>query len=491
MAVKMEMARRHLRHFVKLFWAVIEPGTELIWGWPLDVVCDHLEAVTKGLIRDLVINIPPRHLKSTIVSVMWPAWEWLHDPAIRYLTASYDKNLATRDAVRSRRILNSPLYLALNKDQFGKQRFMLAGDQNVKSRYENDSTGHRICTSPSSSATGEGGNRIVVDDGHNVKEAQSDTQRGQVIEWWEQTMSTRRNDPKKDARIVIMQRLHEADLAGHCIEKGYEHVCLPLMFEAEHPHKSNTTLGFVDHRTKEGQLLMPERIGLPEVAQMMLDLGTYGFTGQMQQRPAPSEGGILKKGWFERFRAEPSLHDMDRVITSWDASFKGSDGSSSRRAELEAVKNLSFVVGQVWGIRGANSWLLAQVRGQWNIKKTMDEMLELRKLWPMATAHLVENKANGPAIETLLKDTIPGLLLVEPRGSKIQRAYAVAPYCEAGNVHIPLPGYAPWVGEFLHEIVTFPFARHDDQVDAMTQALIHEHVDEGARALRALEGMVG
>jgi len=487
--IQKEKARRHLRDFVKLFWPVLEPGTALIWGWPLDAVCDHLEAVSRGEIRDLVINIPPRFLKSTIVSVMWPAWEWLHAPGVRYLTSSYDKTLAVRDAVRSRRVISSPLYLELNQDEFGDQRFMLAGDQNVKSRYENNKTGHRICTSPSAAATGEGGNRIMVDDPHNVREAQSDDQRQQVIEWWEQTMSTRRNDPKRDSRVVIMQRLHELDLAGHCIEKGYEHVCLPLTYESKHPHKSRSSINFVDPRTTEGEMLMPERVGPKEAAQAALDLGTYGYVGQMQQRPSPSEGGLLKKGWFQRFDVDPDLSQVYRVITSWDCSFKGKERTA--RSELNAVSKRSFVVGQVWAIKGANSWLLDQVRGQWNIKETIDEMLAILKKWPMATKHLIEDKANGPAIETLLRDTIPGIDMIQPKGSKIQRVYAIQPLCEAGNVYLPTERHSEWIGDFIDEMVTFPFGRNDDQVDTMSQALIHEQVDEANASLRALEKMVG
>lgn len=487
--IEREKARRHLRNFVQLFWSVIEPGTELVWGWPLDAVCDHLEAVSRGEIRDLVINIPPRHLKSTIVSVMWPAWEWLHDPGVRYLTGSYDKQLAVRDAVRSRRIIGSPLYLELNMDEMGAQRFRLAGDQNVKSRYENNKTGHRICTSPSSAATGEGGNRIMVDDPHNVKEAQADDQRKQVIEWWEQTMSTRRNDPKKDSRVVIMQRLHEDDLAGVCIEKGYEHLCLPLTYESQHPFKSRSTLGFQDPRKREGEMLMPARVGPDEAAQAALDLGTYGYVGQMQQRPSPSEGGILKKGWFKRFDAEPPLAEFDRIITSWDLSFKGSD--KTKRSEMEAVKKRSWVVGVVLGSKGANTWILDLVRGRWDIKESIEQILLLHRKWPSATSHLIEDKANGPAVETLLRDSVRGINLVTPKGSKIQRAYAVAPILEAGNVHLGNPTHSPWVGEFLHEIATFPFGKTDDQVDALTQGLINEQVDETNASIRALERMVG
>lgn len=490
--IDLELSKRHLSDFVQQLWPVVEPGKALIWGWPLDAICEHLEAVTRGDIRNLIINVPPRFLKSTIVSVMWPAWEWLHDPKLRYLTASYDKQLAVRDAVRTRRLINHPIYARLNMGVDGKQRFVFAGDQNLKSSYENDKTGTRICTSPSSGATGHGGDRIMVDDAHNVKESESESQRKDVHDWWDKTMSTRRNDPDNAARVIIMQRLHEDDLTGHCLEQSiYDHLCLPLLYEEDHPHKSSTALSFVDPRRIEGQILMPQRTTPERVEEMKIELGTYGFVGQMQQRPAPSEGGIFQLAWFKLFQVEPAIDEFDRLYSTWDAAFKGADGKTGTRGEIAAIKNRSFVVGQLWGDIGANSYLLDEERGQWNILETLTAMLRMRNRWPAATAHLVEDKANGPALETLLKDKIPGLLLVNPRGSKIQRAHAVSPYCEAGNVYVPSPKYASWVSEWLHEVCTFPFGRYNDRVDAMTQGLIWSHVDGVQRSLRALEQMVG
>ncbi len=490
--IDLELGRRHLSDFVQQMWPVVEPGKELVWGWPLDAMCEHLEAVTRGDIRNLIINVPPRFLKSTIVSVMWPAWEWLHDSRLRYLTASYDKQLAVRDAVRTRRLINHPGYAAMNTGTDGKLKFIFAGDQNVKSSYENDKTGARICTSPTSGATGHGGDRIMVDDPHNVRESESESQRKEVHDWWDKTMSTRRNDPKTAARVIIMQRLHEDDLTGHCLEQNlYDHLCLPLLYENDHPHKSETALHFEDPRSIDGQMLMPKRIGPEQVPELRTELGTYGFVGQMQQRPAPAEGGIFQVSWFNQFETEPPVDSFDRMWTTWDASFKGKDGRGGLRYEIEAVKNLSFVVGQCWGSIGANSYLLDEERGQWNILETIAAMGRLRKKWPRATAHLVEDKANGPAIETMLRDKIPGLLLVNPKGSKIQRAHAVSPFCEARNVHVPSPRYAPWVSEWIHEICTFPFARYNDRVDAMTQGLIWAHVDTVQRSLRALDRMTG
>ena len=479
-----ELQTRSMHEFIKGAWDQIEPGRQFHDNWHIEAICEHLEAVARGQLNRLIINIPPRHMKSLTCGVAFPCWTWIHAPHKQFLFASYSKALSTRDNVKCRRLLTSPWY----QNNWG-DKFKLTTDQNQKARFENNATGYRIATSVGGSLTGKGGDRIVVDDPHNVREAQSDDQRNQVIEWWDQTMSTRRNDPKRDSRVVIMQRLHEEDLAGHCIEKGYEHVCLPLQYEAEHPHKSRTSLYLVDPRTTEGEMLMPARAGVAEAAQAVIDLGTYGYVGQMQQRPSPGEGGILKKSWFQRFDAEPATDSFDRIITTWDLTFKGKD--KSKRSELEAVKKRSWVVGLVLGSIGANTWMLDLVRGQWNIKEAMEEMLLLHSKWPKATGHIVEDKANGPAVETMLKDTIPGIVLVNPRGSKIQRAYAVAPIIEAGNVYVGTVRHSPWVGDFFREITTFPFGKTDDQVDALTQGLIHEQVDETMASLRALEKMVG
>lgn len=490
--IDLELAHRHLSDFVQQMWPVVEPGKELVWGWPLDAICEHLEAVTNGDIKNLIINVPPRFLKSTIVSVMWPAWEWLHDPRIRYLTASYDKQLAVRDAVRTRRLINHPNYIAMNLSEDGKLRFVFAGDQNVKSSYENNQTGTRICTSPSSGATGHGGDRIMVDDPHNVKESESEDQRNEVKTWWDKTMSTRRNDPKTAARVIIMQRLHEDDLTGHCLEtKIYDHLCLPLLYENEHPHKSSTRLNFEDPRSSEGHLLMPDRIGPEEAEEFKTELGTYGFVGQMQQRPAPAGGVIFQHAWFNQYDIPPSNDQFHRMWTTWDATFKGKENKRGMAAEIAAIKELSFVVGQCWGSIGSNSYLLDEERGQWNILRTIEAMLRMRENWTRATAHLVEAKANGPAIETLLRDQVPGLLLVEPKGSKVQRAIAVQPFCEAGNVWLPSKRLMPTIDDWKEEICSFPFGRYNDRVDSFTQGLIWAHVDTVQRSLRALQQMTG
>lgn len=203
-AVRWERDKRRaetsLYEFVKQSWHVVEPGVPFIASWHIEAICEHLEAVSHGEIRNLLINIPPRHSKSTIVSVMWPAWEWLADPSQKFLCASYAGVLAVRDNLKCRRLVQSPWY----QERWGTI-FALSGDQNAKQRFENDKTGYRLATSVGGTATGEGGSRLVLDDPHGAQDAQSDAMRESAIEWFDMVWSTRKNDPKHDAMVTIMQ----------------------------------------------------------------------------------------------------------------------------------------------------------------------------------------------------------------------------------------------------------------------------------------------
>src|SRR5262245_24549058 len=222
-----EFASRSLCEFVRQAWIVVEPATPFVTGWHIDAVIEHLEAVSKGQIRSLLINIPPRHMKSLLVSVFWPAWEWIRWPERRWLYSSYAATLSIRDSVKCRRLIESPWY----QQNWGNV-FALTSDQNTKGRFDNDRSGYRLSTSVGGAATGEGGDRIVCDDPHNVQEAESDSIRKATLDWWDVVMSTRVNDPKTSAKVVVMQRCHQQDLAGHLIEQGgWEHLVLPAEYE--------------------------------------------------------------------------------------------------------------------------------------------------------------------------------------------------------------------------------------------------------------------
>lgn len=388
-------------------------------------------------------------MKSLAVAVFWPAWEWIDHPERRWLFAAYAESLSLRDSIKCRRLIESPWY----QKRWG-DRFAMADDQNAKGRFENDKTGYRLATSVGGAATGEGGDRVVVDDPHNVKEAPSAAMRESVLAWWDQVMSTRLNDPKTGAKVIVMQRLHEADLSGHVLAQGgYEHLCLPAEYEGP---KMFTAIGWSDPRVEPGELLWPERFGAQELAEMKRALGSYGAAGQLQQRPSPAEGGIFRRDWWRFYDAPPAL--FDELIQSWDMTFKRADDND-------------FVAGQVWGRKGADCYLLDRVKERMGFVETQRAVRNLTAKWPDATAKLVEDKANGPAIIDSLGRDIGGLIPVEPDGGKEARAAAVSPMIEAGNVWLPSPKNAPWVTDFIEECAAFPNAAHDDDVDAMTQAL--------------------
>lgn len=478
--VEGEKLARSLRRYVDRAWHVVEPASPFIPNWHVDAICDHLEAVSAGQIRRLIINIPPRCMKSLNVAVFWPTWDWARHPERRWVFASYAQNLSFRDSVKCRRLIDSAWY----QERWGHV-YQLTGDQNEKRKFENDRTGHRIATSVGGTATGEGGDIIVADDPHKVDEVESELMLAEPVDWWDGTMSTRLNDPETGAFVVVMQRVHESDLVGHLLDRGgFTHLCLPMEYEPAHPF-----LWPDDPRTQDGELLWPERVGASAVTELKEALGSYRAAGQLQQRPAPAEGGILKRAWW-RWYGQPAGDDehdrgdvptLDGVIQSWDTAWKDKQTSD-------------YVVGQVWGWRGAERFLLRQVRARMNEPEVKREIRSLAA-WVAATFQdfdihpiLVEAANVGPDIVADLRRSLPGIQSRPAQGDKTQRAHAVAPQLEAGQVW--LPGYdersAPgWAQDLVTECAAFPNAAYDDQVDAMTQALLY------LRDRRRTEGEIG
>jgi len=472
--LRAEKARRNLHEFVVQAWPILEPATPFVNGIHVEAICQHLQAVTEGRIANLIINVPPGHAKSLLTAVFWFAWVWIDHPCTRWLFASYASSLSVRDSVRCRRLIESEWY-----QQNWGDRFQLCEDQNQKNRFENNCTGYRIATSVSGAATGERADIVVVDDPHSVDQAESETERRTAVEWFNGTMSTRLNDPATGHKIVIQQRLHEADLTGDLLRKGgFELLCLPAQCELE--RRCSTSIGWTDPRVEAGELLWPERITAAHLDSLKVSLGSYRYAGQYQQRPAPADGGIFKRHAWRYWRpahldlppvtvrmpdgraisipAVPVPAQFDNMIQSWDMSFKGTATSD-------------YVVGQVWGAKGADCFLMDQIREQMDMPATKAALRALTQRWPKAAAKLVEDKANGPAVIQELQHDIAGLIAVTPDGGKLARAHAVSPVVESSNVYLPHPAIASWVEDFLEEAAVFPSGRHDDQVDAMTQAL--------------------
>lgn len=483
-----ELCRRRLGRFIEEAWPLVEPSVPYSSGWHIDTICEHLEAVSAGELRRLLINIPPGHMKSLACSVFWPVWDWLTRPSRRWVFASYAENLSKRDSLKCRNIIQSHggLEEGTILQRLGYYRLLellgldwrLTSDQNEKLKYENSETGYRLATSVGGLGTGEGAEIFVVDDPHKADDVASDTKRQSVLDWLDGTISTRLRPPDVASMVVVMQRLHEDDVTGHLLEQGgYEHLCLPAEYEPSHP--------FVwpdDPRTEPGELLWPEVYDQAAVDELKVRLGSYRAAGQLQQRPAPAEGGILKRPWWTYYPAEwldaeewpEAAPPFDRIWQSWDTAVK------------EKTTN-DYCVGQLWASDGADRYLLRLVRGRWALTETIEQVRQMtawaEARWPGHAKHQkrVENKANGPEVIAALSGEIAGIVPVNPDTDKVARAEAVTPQIESGNVKLPgrpnidftgpHENCAAWVTDFVDECAAFPNGSYDDQVDAMTQAL--------------------
>lgn len=452
------LARQSLRAFVEWAWPILEPKTQFLPNWHIDLLCEYLEAVTAGEILRLVINVPPRSMKSLLVTVMWPCWEWFQRPSARYVFSSFAESLARHHSQARRRLIRTRQYRRFAPE------IGLTRDQQEKLEFHNTLGGIMVATSTGGSITGKGGNRLIIDDPHNPTQAESDAQRQQAIDFFRHTLSTRLDDPKRDAIVLVMQRLHTRDLTAVCLEQGFTHVCLPALAPSHttivFPRSGQTVVRELD------SLLWPERLGVAELAKQEQLLGTYGFAGQYQQSPVPREGGWFKLEWWRYWDQLPAR--FDDITLSWDLSFKEGEGHD-------------YVVGLALGRVGALVYVLDRFKARASFTETCQAIKQMVAKFPNARAVLVESAANGDAAVNTLQATIRGILLVTPEGGKKSRAAAVQPQIEAGQVLLPRPRFADgqlrieyaWVEDFAEKCSLFPKGEHDDDVDALTQALVY------------------
>ena len=454
--------RGGLLAFIRLGWSVVEPEGSFTDGWHIRALCSHLEKVMTGEIRRLLITMPPRHMKSLACAVFFPAWAWIQRPEMRFLFSSYSQDLSFRDSIACRNIIASDWYQARWGD-----RFKLSAAENQVHQFSNTKTGRRQATSVGAKGTGLGGSIIVVDDPHDVKKAESEEIRSKTTRWWDETMASRVNDPRTGAFIIIQQRVHENDLAGHVMKRRqrmpYTHLCLPAEFEPDHPHRWAG-----DPRVEPGELLWPEHMPRAELEELKESLGPFSVAGQLQQRPTPREGGLFKRRWFE------IASDLPPGTISW---VRGWDLAASVK---QIAKSSPDYTAQV---------LMGRVRhtGKFVIGEAMHWRCE-----PDEVRRLVRQKAETPAFGTPCKHVKisipqdPGQagkdqarqyatmlagwsVAIEPQtGDKATRAMGFAAQAAAGNVTIVA---GDWDLEaFLAELTGFPNAEHDDFCDAASSA---------------------
>lgn len=472
-----EIAEASLIEYAELMWPVLEPGRQMKRGWAVEAICDHLEAVTAGHIKKLLINVPPGMMKSLLTQVLWPSWEWgpKNMPWLRYVSAAYSQDLTVRDNRRAKQLIESNTYQALWGD-----RFSLTADQNAKVRYDNDHRGFRIATSVGGLSTGERGDRFIIDDPHNVKTAESEANLEGAAQWFTEAVPSRVNDLDESAFVIIMQRVHERDISGLVEEYGLPYTKLILPMEYEPSRSCHTVLKppgldpaeplgktFTDPRTTEGELLFPERFTATGVADLKKTLsswgGDYAIAGQLQQRPAPRGGGMFKR----EACGEPVDHVPAgaRRIRGWDIA-----GSTRKKSP--------FTVGLK----------LAEYKGTYYVEHVTRERKEIEEAEEhiVATAH-----EDGPGVKQSLPQdpgsagksqkahlgkALDGLdFTISPEsGAKEDRAIPVASQWNNGNVKLVK---GPWNDAFLNELGTFPRGHFKDQIDALSRAY-QEHVSK-------------
>ena len=472
--------------FVRQAFPIVEPQTPFVDGRHLRVICDHLEALAFGVIAKLLINIPPRFMKSLLVSVFFPAWVWgpFGDPGARFIYASYRERLSMRDSLRTRRIIESQWY----KDRF--PRVQLLSDQNEKLRFDNTLGGFRIASSIAGGNTGEGADYVFADDPHNAKKIWSEVEREGVIEWWDDVMSTRTGRWSTNRRGVIMQRLHEQDLSGHILttKPDYVHVFLPMEYDPGltpsrpgAPSLAQPSPLPTDWRTTPGALLWPERFDRQAVQDIKNGMTSYAYGGQFQQVPTPTEGGILKREWLRFW--EPPDEDFGPVV------LRGKDGQRLVRTprklpvEVESYaqswdftfkKRLEsdFVAGHVYAKAGVDAYLMDRVFDRLSFTETLQAFRDLTTLWPEAVSKYYEDAANGPAIEDTLRAEIQGIIAVSHGNEDLlARVHAITHIIESGHLYLPHPVMCPWVNELIEMLVAFPSGMHDDDLAAMVTYL--------------------
>jgi predicted phage terminase large subunit-like protein len=480
-----------LYEFVKQAWRHSEGDVPFVDGWHIGAVCEHLEAVTRREIRNLLINLPIRCSKSSIVSVLWPAWVWTTMPQEQFFYASYAASLALRDAVKSRRLILTPWYQRNWGDVF-----QLLRDQKAKSRYDNSENGYRLTSSVGATITGEGGSMLVVDDPNNAKEGESETLRESAKQWWDFSFSNRLNDPKTSCRVVVQQRLHESDISGHIMarESGaasvWTKLILPMEFETSRRSKTivlPSTKGkpWEDPREKEGDLLWPNRFGKKELDELKMFLGSeYAVSGQLQQRPSPEAGGIIKKAWFTWWK-KPRLPKLEYILQSWDTA-------------LEVKDKNSFSACTTWGVfkddqKISHMLLLSLWRGRVEypeLRKMAQRLYEdyrdigefnLQKEGSVYRPHMVLIEAKVSGISLIQDLSRAGIIAFRfnpnKYGDKMQRVRLITHLIEAGRVWVMAkpPDFKQlrhFADVMVENAAAFPNADSRDLVDTMTQALL-------------------
>ena len=458
------LAENSLAEFAKQSWPIIEPATALLWNWHLDLICEHLEQVALGKITRLIVNVPPRSMKSLLISIFFMCWMWATKPWTRFLCASYSAQLALKHSRDRRALLTSPWYQR-------NWNLQLAEDSNTQAGFTNANRGHMIASSVGASVTGRGGDILIVDDLINPEQANSEAERTSALRFFDESLYSRLDDKRRGAIVVVEQRTNAADLTGHLLPDGtWTHLCLPAEFE------QRTTYSFPrsgrEVERNEGDLLWPEREGRAELDSAKQRVGSYAYNSQWLQRPVSREGNYFKREWFRRYHTAPAR--FSRLVQSWDTAFKQKSTSDYSAMVTVGVVSERSVDGAQPGFYILNAW-----RGRVEFPQLKRLVVEFAS-FDRPDEVLIEDTAAGQSlIQELMVDTNINLRPIKVDTDKGSRASAATIAAEAGRVY--LPANQDWVEQFLDEVCSFPAAPHDDWLDAFTQALNYLRPLEGGR----------
>ena len=482
-------AEESMYDFFRGAWTYID-AAPWVDGWCMEAIAEHLEAVCYGQIRRLIVNISPRCSKSNLVSVAFPAWVWAQPvigpicgPRVPFLHASYANQLSLRDSVKCRRLIESPWYQA----RWG-HRFKLTTDQNTKSRFTNDQGGERLITSIEGTNTGEGGMCIIIDDPNSVDDVDSEATIQAAIDWWTGTMPTRLNNQDTGAYIIIQQRTFENDLTGHILEtegEDWVHLMIPMRYEPERSFFMPAT-NWKDPRTEPGELMWPERFSETATKRLETRLGPFRASGQLQQRPEPAGGGIIKREWWKLWEAD-SYPPMDFVLACLDTAYTEDTMNDASGMIIWGIFS-GDVKAQTTRIVGPNGEMIrpdatySEFAPSVMCMYAFDVHLELHDLVEKVAQTcvkmkvdtlLIENKASGISVAQEIRRLYNrerfGVKFFDPKSQdKTARLYSVQHLFAEGIIHGP---DRPWMERVITQVGMHPKGRQDEYVDCTSMGL--------------------
>lgn len=494
-AIEKRKCEMSLAAFVRAAWNVIEPGQPYVHGWHIDFICAHLEAITNGQLNDdgtfynrLLVNVPPGTMKSLLIGVFWPAWEWgpCNKPHMRYVCASHSLDLAIRDSLRMRRLVTSEWYQGLWGD-----RVKITGDQNAKAKFETTATGFRQACS-FAGITGYRGDRVICDDILSVDDANSDAKRESATTLFKEAVTSRLNNPDESAIIVVMQRLHEGDVSGVILDSdmGYDHIMLPMRYD---PNRACVTrLGYADPREIDGELLFPDRFPLHVVERDEAAMGPYATAGQYAQSPEPRGGGIIKDLWWKLWDRN-EYPGIEYVVASLDTAYTTKSendpsaltiwGVFSSPGEGQATRSVdrygrTIEVATSYQSEALGATAKVMLMYAWQDKLEIgDLVVKVEEICTRMKVDLllIENKAAGHSVAQEIRRVFNSasfaVQMYDPKTlDKVARLYSIQHIFSEGMVYAPNKDWAEMV---IRQTSSFPRGAHDDLVDTVSMGLKH------------------